>query len=39
MSEVNNYKGEIIKMVEKIDNVGILEYLHMFIKLFLAKWG
>lgn len=39
MNEVNNYKEEIIKMVKKIENVGILEYLHMFIKLFLTKWG
>ncbi len=39
MNEVNNYKKEIVEMVEKIKNVGTLEYLHIFIKLFLAKWG
>lgn len=39
MKEKNYYKGKIIEMVEKIENVGTLEYLHTFIKLFLEKWG
>lgn len=34
-----NYKKKIIELVEKIENVEILEYLHTFIKLFLKKWG
>ena len=33
------YKNEIIKLIEKIENAGTLEYLHSFIKLFLEKWG
>lgn len=33
------YREKIIEMVGKIENTGILEYLHTFIKLFLEKWG
>lgn len=33
------YKIKIIEMVEKIENVGTLEYLYTFIRLFLEKWG
>ena len=33
------YRCQIIEMVGKIENPGILEYLHTFIKLFLEKWG
>lgn len=29
----------IIEMIYKVDNIGTLEYLHTFIKLFLEKWG
>ncbi len=32
MNEVNSYKEEIIKMVEKIDDLWILEVIHRFIK-------
>lgn len=39
MKEKEYYKEKIIEMVGKIENVGTLEYLYMFIKLFLAKWG
>ncbi len=38
-NEKEFYRKEIIKMVEKIENKSILEYLHTFIKLFLEKWG
>lgn len=31
MSEVNNYKEEIIKMVKKIENLWILEQILQFI--------
>ncbi len=34
-----DYKREIIEMVEKIEKPGTLEYLYIFIKLFLKKWG
>lgn len=34
-----DYKREIILMIEKIDNKGLLEYLHTFIKFFIEKWG
>lgn len=34
-----DYKEELIKMINKIENAGTLEYLHTFIKLFLEKWG
>ena len=34
-----DYKNMIIETVEKIENPGILEYLHTFIRLFLEKWG
>lgn len=34
----NDYKAKIIKMIEGVNNNGILEYLHTFIKLFLEKW-
>lgn len=33
------YKREIVEMVEQIQKEGTLEYLHTFIKLFLEKWG
>ncbi len=39
INEKEFYRKEIIKMVEKIENKSILEYLHTFIKLFLEKWG
>lgn len=38
LSELD-YKSEIIQMIRDIENAGTLEYLHMFIKLFLEKWG
>lgn len=36
---MNFQKQKIVKLVEKIENPGILEYLYTFIKLFLEKWG
>lgn len=33
------YKEKIIEMVNSVNNEGLLEYLHTFIKLFLEKWG
>ena len=35
MSEVNNYKEEIIEMVEKIENLEYLIIIFSFIKVFL----
>ncbi len=35
MSEVNNYKEEIIEMVEKIENLEYLIKIFSFIKVFL----
>lgn len=32
-------KKEIIEMVEQIEKISMLEYLHTFIELFLKKWG
>lgn len=34
-----DYKKRIIEMIHKINDAGILEYLHTFIKLFLERWG
>lgn len=39
MEEKEEYKKKITELVEKIENPGILEYLHTFIELFLEKWG
>lgn len=38
-SEKEYYRQKIIEMINKIDNLGTLEYLYTFIKLFLEKWG
>ena len=35
MSEVNNYKDEILEMVEKIENLEYLIKIFSFIKVFL----
>ncbi len=35
MNEVNNYKEEIIEMVEKIENLEYLIKIFSFIKVFL----
>lgn len=35
MSEVNNYKKEIVEMVEKIENLEYLIKIFSFIKVFL----
>ncbi len=32
MNEVNNYKEEIIKMVEKIENPAIIKFIYGFVK-------
>lgn len=29
----------IVNMIYEIQNIGTLEYIHTFIKLFLEKWG
>ncbi|MEI3321236.1 MAG: hypothetical protein V8R90_12365 [Eubacterium sp.] len=29
----------IVNMICEIQNIGTLEYIHTFIKLFLEKWG
>lgn len=33
------YRKKIVEMVESIDNLGTLQYLHRFLELFLEKWG
>ena len=33
------YKKHIIKMINSIENMGVLEYLDRFIELFIEKWG
>jgi len=33
------YREKIVEMVESIDNLGTLQYLHRFLELFLEKWG
>lgn len=39
MDEKEFYVKEITKMLEKVKNIGNLEYLYTFIKLFLIKWA
>lgn len=34
-----DYKHMLISAIEKIDNVGTLEYLYTFISLFLEKFA
>lgn len=36
---VEGYQKEITDTIVKITNLGTLEYLCTFIKLFLEKWG
>ena len=38
-TNMEDYKEEIKKLIDGINNVGTLEYLYTFIKLFLEKWG
>ena len=33
------YREEIIALLDKIKDAGALAYLHTFIKLFAEKWG
>lgn len=37
--EVSESQELIIEMICKVNNIGTLEYLCTFIKLFLEKWG
>lgn len=37
--ERGDYTEQIIEMVAKIKDPGILEYLYTFIRMFLEKWG
>ena len=39
VNEKEEYKKQIVEMIEKIENAGTLSYLHTFIKLFLERWG
>ena len=39
MNEKEEYRKQIIEMIEGIENAGTLSYLHTFIKLFLERWG
>lgn len=32
-------KTELIKIIEKTNDAGTIEYLHTFVKLFMEKWG
>lgn len=36
---VNWYREKILEMIESIDNLGTLQYLHRFLELFMEKWG
>ena len=33
------YKEKILMMLEEVNDVKTLQYLHRFVKLFLNKWG
>lgn len=33
------HKEKILKMLEEVNDVKTLQYLHRFVKLFLDKWG
>lgn len=37
--EYKEKQKEIIELVEKIEKIGVLEYLCTFIRLYLKKWG
>lgn len=34
-----DYKKNIIGMINMVDDMGTLEYLNTFIRLFLNEWG
>ena len=36
---MNAHKKAIVDMINGINNLGTLEYLHRFLELFLEKWG
>lgn len=38
-TETVAYRERIVEMVEKIEKLGTLQYLHRFLELFLEKWG
>lgn len=33
-----DYKGDLIKIIEEIDNENLLEYLYTFVKGFIEKF-
>lgn len=37
--KVSESQELIIEIICKVNNIGTLEYLYTFIKLFLEKWG
>ncbi len=39
MNEVSNYKKEIVKILEKIENQEFLEFLYQMLQSFKKKWG
>lgn len=39
VNEKEEYRKQIIEMIEKIERLDVLSYLHTFIKLFLEEWG
>lgn len=39
MNEKEEYRKQIIEMIEKIERLDVLSYLNTFIKLFLEEWG
>ena len=39
MYEKEDYRKMAIEMIEKIERLDVLSYLHTFIKLFLEEWG
>ena len=39
VNEKEEYRKQIIEMIEKIERLDVLSYLNTFIKLFLEEWG
>lgn len=39
MKEKEDYKREIIDMINKIEDVNMLGYFYTFIRSILEKWG
>lgn len=33
------YKEKIVEMINNVEDLGTLQYLHRFLELFLEEWG